>query len=89
MLPVIRIAAFAVLILSLLSAVIDVSARAVRETNGERLARGLGPARPRRLYAGTRTSKPCTLSLFSSFDVHCPMKMLHVRFPLVPPVQRA
>ncbi|RDX43155.1 hypothetical protein OH76DRAFT_1488051 [Lentinus brumalis] len=56
MLSVIRLAAFAVLILSLLSAVIDVSARAVRETNGERLARGLGPARPRRLYAGTRTN---------------------------------
>ncbi|KAI0696861.1 hypothetical protein C8T65DRAFT_29763 [Cerioporus squamosus] len=53
MLPIMRLAAFAVFVLSIFSAVVDVSARA---TNAERLARGLGPARPRRLYSGTRTN---------------------------------
>lgn len=59
-----RLAALAVFVLSLLSTFTDVSARTIRRsspTNGERLARGLGPARPRRLYSGTRTSKSCVL----------------------------
>lgn len=61
MLSVMRLAALAVLVLSFLSTVTDVSARVVRRgtptTNAERFARGLGPARPRRLYSGTRTSE--------------------------------
>ncbi|RPD54474.1 hypothetical protein L226DRAFT_596755 [Lentinus tigrinus ALCF2SS1-7] len=62
MLSVMRLAAFAVLVLSFLSSVTDVSVaarivgRGTPTTNAERLARGLGPARPRRLYSGTRTN---------------------------------
>ncbi|KAI0819895.1 hypothetical protein BC628DRAFT_1331731 [Trametes gibbosa] len=56
MLSLTRIASFALLVFSLL-AVAQASPASRREaTNAERFARGLTPARPRRLYSGSRTN---------------------------------
>ncbi|KAI0819894.1 hypothetical protein BC628DRAFT_1471693 [Trametes gibbosa] len=56
MLTMLRVAAFALLVLSLFSFVQASTAARREATNAERLARGLGPARPKRLYSGSRTT---------------------------------
>ncbi len=48
---------FALLFLSLLALVSATSPSRRRESNAQRLARGLAPARPRRLYDASRTSE--------------------------------
>ncbi|KAI0696862.1 hypothetical protein C8T65DRAFT_663041 [Cerioporus squamosus] len=56
MLSIMRTAYFALLVLSLLSLVSAASPTRRRETNAQRLARGLAPARPKRLYSASRTN---------------------------------
>ncbi|KAI0761348.1 hypothetical protein BD413DRAFT_647321 [Trametes elegans] len=56
MLTLARIASFALLALSLFTLAHASPAGRRAATNAERLARGLAPARPRRLYSGTRTN---------------------------------
>ncbi|KAI0329802.1 hypothetical protein GY45DRAFT_840146 [Cubamyces sp. BRFM 1775] len=58
MLTVARAVAFALLALSLFSLAEASVAGRRAATNAERLARGLAPARPRRLYMGSRTNAP-------------------------------
>ncbi|KAH9848137.1 hypothetical protein C2E23DRAFT_889380 [Lenzites betulinus] len=56
MLTIARVVSFALLVLSLVC-IAQASAASRREaTNAERLKRGLGPARPRRLYSSSRTN---------------------------------
>ncbi|KAI0634597.1 hypothetical protein C8Q77DRAFT_768530 [Trametes polyzona] len=56
MLSTARVVSFALLVLALFGFA-EASVASRREaTNAERLARGLGPARPRRLYSGSRTN---------------------------------
>ncbi|KAH9848138.1 hypothetical protein C2E23DRAFT_889381 [Lenzites betulinus] len=56
MLSLIRIASFALLVLSIFTVAHASPASRREATNAERLARGLTPARPRRLYNGSRTN---------------------------------
>ncbi|OJT06810.1 hypothetical protein TRAPUB_2327 [Trametes pubescens] len=56
MLTLARVVSFALLALSLFTIAHASPASRRAATNAERLARGQGPARPRRLYSGTRTS---------------------------------
>ncbi|KAI0357720.1 hypothetical protein OH77DRAFT_1291231 [Trametes cingulata] len=56
MLTLARIASFALLALSLFTVTHASPAARRAATNAERLARGLGPARPRRLYSASRTN---------------------------------
>ena len=52
-----RTVSFALLFLALLSLVSAASPSRRRETNAQRLARGLTPSRPRRFYDASRTSE--------------------------------
>lgn len=78
MLTIARVVSFALLVLSLVG-IAQASVASRREaTNAERLKRGLGPARPRRLYNGSRTSTYTLLSILNpvpdahaSFDRRC------------------
>ncbi|KAI8975873.1 hypothetical protein BD414DRAFT_539465 [Trametes punicea] len=58
MLTVARIVSFALLALSIVGVVQASFAARRAATNGERMARGLGPARPRRLFKASRTNAP-------------------------------
>ncbi|KAH9903244.1 hypothetical protein C8Q73DRAFT_832068 [Cubamyces lactineus] len=58
MFPIARAVAFALLALSLFGVAQASVAGRRAATNAERLARGLTPARPRRLYMGSRTNAP-------------------------------
>ncbi|KAI0357721.1 hypothetical protein OH77DRAFT_1421818 [Trametes cingulata] len=56
MLAIARVVSFALLALSFFGIAQASLASRQAATNAERMARGLGPARPRRLYAGSRTN---------------------------------
>ena len=57
MFTVARAVSFALLALSLFTLAEASAAGRRAATNAERLARGLAPARPRKLYMGSRTSR--------------------------------
>ncbi|OSD01001.1 hypothetical protein PYCCODRAFT_1436784 [Trametes coccinea BRFM310] len=62
MLTVTRVVSFALVALALFAGIVQANVAARRAaTNAERMARGLGPARPRKLYSASRTNAPRAL----------------------------